>query len=111
MRATGNLSPGGKGPIRDFPLEIRRALGRAIWELHQEVRLGMPLSKPMPTVAAGVEELRVKDASGAYRAFYFVRWKRGLLIFHAFQKKTRKTPPAEIKTGQKRLKELLDEKR
>ena len=103
--------PAARDAIRGFPLDVRRAVGKAIWELQQGVRLGMPLSKSMPAVVAGAEELRVKDASGAYRAFYYVRSKRGILIFHAFQKKTQKTPPAEINLGARRLKELLDEER
>ena len=84
-------------------------LGQAIWELQQEAKLGMPLSKPIPTVAAGVEELRVKDRTGAYRAFYYVRSKRGILIFHAFEKQTQKTPKSEITLGARRLREMLDE--
>ena len=63
----------------------------------------------MPGVARGVEGLRVRDPSGVYRAFYFLRSQRGILVFHAFQKKDQKTPLREIKLGQKRLKELLDE--
>jgi phage-related protein len=56
--------------IRSFPIEVRRSIGKAIWELQQGRRLGMPLSKAMRSVAAGVEEIRMKDASGAFRAFY-----------------------------------------
>src|SRR5262249_9648901 len=55
--------------IRVFPHDVRRSFGKAIWELQKGTRLGMPLSKPMPSVGAGVDELRVKDASGAYRGF------------------------------------------
>ncbi|HZZ42140.1 MAG TPA: type II toxin-antitoxin system RelE/ParE family toxin [Tepidisphaeraceae bacterium] len=95
--------------LRGFPQTVRQALGKAIWELQQGIHLGMPISKRMPSVAAGVEELRVKDASGAYRAFYYSRSNRGILIFHAFEKKARKTPESEIKLGRKRLKEMLDE--
>ncbi|MGB7159986.1 MAG: type II toxin-antitoxin system RelE/ParE family toxin [Tepidisphaeraceae bacterium] len=101
--------PAALNAIREFPPGVRRALGQAIWELQQEAKLGMPLSKPMPAVAAGVEELRVKDRSGAYRAFYYVRSKRGVLIFHAFEKRTRKTPKSEITLGARRLREMLDE--
>jgi phage-related protein len=70
----------------------------------------MPLSKSMPSVGKGVEELRVKDSSGAYRVFYYARLHDRVLVFHAFQKKTEKTPKHEIEIGKKRLKELLDEK-
>jgi phage-related protein len=95
--------------IRTFPAGARRALGQAVWELQQEVKLGMPLSKPIPSVGAGVEELRVKDRAGAYRAFYYVRSKRGVVVFHAFEKRTQKTPKLEIALGARRLREMLDE--
>jgi phage-related protein len=35
--------------------------------------------------------------------------QRGILIFHAFRKKSHKTPQAEIILGRRRLEELLDE--
>lgn len=95
--------------MREFPPEVKRSLGKAIWELQQGARLGMPLSRPMPAVLAGVEELRVKDSTGAYRAFYYTRSTRGILVFHAFSKRSQKTPPSEISLGKRRLKELLDE--
>ncbi len=93
--------------LRDFPEEIRRELGKAIYDLQKGAKIGMPLSKPMPSVAPGAEELRVKDSSGAYRVFYFTRLARGLLIFHAFAKKAQKTPKHELELGRKRLKEML----
>lgn len=95
--------------IRQFPVEVRRSLGKAIWELQLGVKLQMPLARPLRELAPGAEELRVKDRSGAYRAFYYTRSRRGILVFHAFEKKTQKTPAREIETGKKRLKELLNE--
>ena len=70
--------------------------------------IGVPHSKPMKSVEIGVSELRVKDASGAYRVFYYVKTNQGILVFHAFVKKTQKTPKKEIEQGKKYLKELLD---
>ena len=63
----------------------------------------------MPSVGAGVHELRVRDRAGIYRTFYAVVTERGVLVFHAFVKKTLKTPRHEIELGQKRLRELIDE--
>jgi phage-related protein len=63
----------------------------------------------MSSVALGVEELRIRDRAGIYRTFYFQKSSRGILIFHAFVKKTQKTPSHEIDLGRKRLKEMLDE--
>jgi phage-related protein len=62
----------------------------------------------MPSVAAGVSELRVKAEDGGFRVFYYTASTRGILVFHAFAKKTRRTPPLELDLARKRLKELLD---
>ena len=69
----------------------------------------MPNARPMPGVAAGVSELRVKGDDGSFRAFYYTASSQGVLVFHAFVKKTGRTLPLEIELGRKRLKELLDE--
>jgi phage-related protein len=71
-------------------------------------QIGMPNSRPMPGVATGVSELRVKGEDGIYRAFYYSSSAQGILVFHAFVKRTQRTPPLEIELARKRLKELLD---
>lgn len=48
----------------------------------------MPDSRPMPRVATGVSELRVKGQDAKFRAFYYTASARGVLVFHAFVKKT-----------------------
>jgi len=42
-----------------------------------------------------------------FRVFYHTVSLQGVLIFHAFAKKTQRTPPLEIELARKRLKELL----
>jgi len=104
--------PKARVALRGFPEDVRREFGKIIFDLQKGEKLSMPLSRPMPLVAAGTEELRVKDRTGhtgAYRVFYYTRLADSVLIFHAFVKKTRKTPPHEIALAQKRLKEMLDE--
>lgn len=92
-----------------FPEDVRRELGKAIFDLQRGEVLSMPLSRPMPSIAAGAEELRIRDRTGIYRAFYYARSPRGILVFHAFVKKTHATPSHELDLGKKRLKELLHE--
>lgn len=67
----------------------------------------MPLSRAMPILGAGAAELRIRDASGIYRAFYVVKMADVVLVFHAFVKKTQKTPNREVALGKKQLKEML----
>lgn len=68
----------------------------------------MPLSRPMPIVAAGVHEIRLRGDDGHFRVFYFTASEDGILVIHAFVKKTEQTPQTQIKTARKRLKELID---
>lgn len=102
--------PATKSVFREFPEDIRRELGKAVFELQQGMKLQMPLSRPMPSIGSGVHEIRVKDRSGIYRVFYAVKSTKGVLVFHAFKKMTQRTPKRELELGRKRLKEMLDGK-
>lgn len=93
--------------LRTFPEDVRRAFGKAIYDLQLGHLLSMPLSRPMPSLSTGAAELRIRDSSGIYRAFYLVKMADAILVFHAFVKKTQKTPEAELTLGKKRLKEML----
>ena len=95
--------------IRAFPREIRARLGKALFLLQVGEQPGMPLSRPMPSVAPGVSELRLHGEDGQFRTFYFTASAKGILVLHAFVKKTRQTPPSEIQLVRKRLKEMQDD--
>jgi phage-related protein len=101
--------PAARAAIRSFPEDVRRELGKAIYDLQKGEALTMPLSRPMPSIATGAAELRIRDRTGIYRAFYYSRSPRGILVFHAFVKKAPATPLRELDLGKKRLKELLHE--
>ena len=95
--------------IRRFSKDVRLRLGKGLFRLQRGELIGMPDSRPMPGVAAGVSELRVAAPDGSFRVFYYTASVRGVLVFHAFVKKTQRTPPPEIDLARKRLKELLDD--
>jgi phage-related protein len=63
----------------------------------------------MPVVGAGVAELRLHGKGGQVPVFYFAAGAEDIMVFHAFAKKTRQTPPSEIQLARKRLKEMLDD--
>jgi phage-related protein len=107
---TAAFHPMARVTIRSFPEDVRRECGKIIFDLQKGEKLALPLSRPMPSVAAGVQELRIKDRAGAYRIFYYTKLAESVLIFHAFVKKTRKTPPHEIGLARMRLREMIHEK-
>lgn len=93
--------------IRGEEPDIRKQIGEALRDLQKGISLGPPLSRPMPTVAAGAHELRVRGKTTAIRVFYFVKLPEAIVVFHAFQKKTQKTPTQELTLGRQRLTEVL----
>jgi phage-related protein len=99
------LHPKARDAIRRFPKEARIRPGKGLSRLQLGEQLAMPNSRPMPAVAAGVSELRVKGEDGSFRVFYHTASSRGVLVFHSFAKKTQRTPPLEIEIGKKRLQE------
>jgi phage-related protein len=100
--------PAARDAIRWFPKEVRDKLGRYLYELQLGESLSMPHSRAMASIGPGVSELRVRGADGSYRAFYLGAHRDGVLVFHAFAKKSQKTPKSEIELARKRWKESLD---
>lgn len=96
--------------IRDQSAAIKQDIGEALRDVQKGISLGLPLSRPMPDVAPGSHELRVKDKTTAVRVFYFVKLDEAIVVFHGFRKTTQKTPRHEIEVGRKRLREVLDGK-
>ncbi|MDP2878929.1 MAG: type II toxin-antitoxin system RelE/ParE family toxin [Sulfuricella sp.] len=82
--------------LRDFPEDARQDAG---YQLDKVQRGEQPDDfKPMPTIGKGVEEIRVRDDSGVYRAVY---------VLHAFQKKTQATSKHDIEVAKARYSELM----
>ena len=92
----------------DFPRRREPVSGGRLYRLQMGEPLGMPNARPMATIASGVWELRVRGEDGIFRVFYYTASAAGVLVFHAFAKKTQRTPAPEIELARKRLKELLD---
>jgi phage-related protein len=69
----------------------------------------MPDVRPLPEISPHTSEIRIPNRSGSYRALYVIRMKFGILLFHAFQKKSAKTPEKEKNTARSRLEAFLKE--
>jgi phage-related protein len=94
--------------LRDFPEAARREAGH---QLHL-VQLGLEPHdwKPMPTVGAGVYEIRIHTAV-EHRVFYVAKFSEGVYVLHAFEKRTQRTAQTDIRLGQQRLRDVLAERR
>lgn len=94
--------------IREWPIVVRQDLGAVLQRLQEREPVGMPDVRAMPSVGKGVLEIRVRDQTSAYRAFLVHVGPKGIVVFHAFAKKSRKTPLREIDLGKRRLRALSD---
>jgi len=88
--------------LLSFPADVRQNLGFQLWQLQQGER---PSDyRPLPSVGAGVFELRDQDARGWYRVVYLSRTNNVIHVLHCFEKKSRETPRRDFANAQQRLK-------
>ena len=78
--------------LKAFPEEARRDAGFNLDFVQRGVE--PENGKPIKTVGAGVNEMRVRDASGAYRLIYLATRPEAAYVLHCFQKKTIKNESA-----------------
>lgn len=85
---------------RSFPIEARRIAGYQLFRVQRGL---MPTDwKPLPAVGPGVSEVRIHVGT-EYRLIFVARFAEAVYVLHAFQKKTRTTPTADIVLAKKRL--------
>ena len=89
-----------KRDLRAFPEKARQ---RAGFELYQ-VQLGLEPSdwKPMPSLGLGVREIRIHTGLER-RVVYLTRLVDSVVVLHAFEKKTGRTPKRDIEVARRRL--------
>ena len=93
--------------LRAFPLTARREAGHQL----DLVQNGQDPDdwKPMNTVGQGVKEIRIRDASGAFRIVYVAKFGDAVYVLHCFQKKTEQTSKTDLNLAAKRYRDLLKE--
>ena len=90
--------------LREFPDDAKRDAGYQL----DRVQHGLQPDdfKPMPAIGKGVEEIRVRDDTGAYRVIYTARLADAIYVLHAFQKKTQATATRDVELARKRYTDL-----
>jgi phage-related protein len=91
--------------LQSFPQAAQRIAG---FELRNIQKGKQPADfKPMPSIGAGVEEVRVWVDQGTYRVIYIARLPEAVYVLHAFQKKSQQTSQRELALARARLEQLL----
>ena len=91
--------------MREFNSDARQDAG---YQLDKIQRGEQPDDfKPMLSIGKGVEEIRLRNDSGAYRVIYTARLSDAVHVLHAFQKKTQRTSKHDIELAKKRYLEII----
>jgi phage-related protein len=61
----------------------------------------------MPSIGAGVSEIRVRERAAAFRVIYVATFADVAYVLHAFQKKTRQTAKRDVDLASSRLREQI----
>ncbi|WP_321790270.1 type II toxin-antitoxin system RelE/ParE family toxin [Burkholderia pyrrocinia] len=93
--------------LRGFPLPARREAGHQI----DQVQRGLAPDdwKPMRTVGVGVREIRLRDASGAFRIVYIATFAEAVYVLHCFRKQSARTNKNDIDLAARRYRSLMME--
>jgi phage-related protein len=96
---------GGKDHIKTPPMSqaARIEAGVLLRRVQDGEMLGMPQSRPMPSIGARCHEIRVRDENRTWRVVYRIDPEL-ILIVAVFSKTTRATPKQDIDICKDRLK-------
>jgi len=95
-----------EGEIKTPPFSAgaRLEAGLLLRRLQRGEMLGMPHSRPMPSLGPRCHELRINDAGVAWRIIYRID-SDAIVILEVFSKKSGKTPRSIIDACKRRIKE------
>jgi len=87
--------------LRGFPDDARHLAGQELRRV--QLRLEPLNWKPMTSIGAGVREIRVREAAGAFRVIYVAKLADAIYVLHAFAKKTGATAQKDIELASARM--------
>lgn len=101
------VTDAGDDPVRDWFQALNKADRVAMGNAVRQVQIRWPVGRPLcGSLGDGLYEAR-QDLSNnrTGRVLFCFKGKAKIILLHAFIKKTRKIPPAEIDLARKRMKE------
>ena len=87
-----------------FSKAARLEAGYLLRRVQQGELLGMPYSRPMPSIGPRCHELRIQDVGATWRIIYRID-PDAVIVAEVFSKKSPATPKAIIEVCRRRLRE------
>lgn len=86
-----------------FSAEARLEAGVLLRRLQKGEKIGLPHSRPMPSVGRRCHELRIQDRKSTWRIIYRLD-EDAVVLLEISSKKARATPRSVIDTSKQRIK-------
>ena len=95
-----------KGEVKTPPFSstARLEAGYLLRRLQQGETVGMPQSRPLPSIGPRCHELRINDKRATWRIIYRID-SDAIVILEVFSKKSRAMPKAVIDACKKRMRD------
>ena len=93
-----------RSDVEAFPKDARREAGYQLFQV--QISENPSDWKPMASIGPGVREIRIRDATGAYRVIYIATFADAIHVLHAFEKKTQKTARRDLDLATARLRQI-----
>ena len=92
-----------------FPADARREAGFQLGKV--QAGLNPDDWKPFGDVGAGVREIRIREASGAFRVMYVAKFEDAVYVLHCFQKKSQATAKHDKDLTAARFRAVMQQRR
>jgi phage-related protein len=99
----------GNEPVREWLRGLIREDRRTVGEDIKTAQFGWPTGMPLiRKLSTGLWEVRSHVSNGIARVMFTVDGQT-MVLLHGFQKKSQRTPPADLMTAKRRLAQLRSE--
>ena len=99
----------GNEPVREWLQGLAREDRRTVGEDIKTAQFGWPIGMPLiRKLASELWEVRSRISNGISRVMFTVDGQT-MVLLHGFQKKSQRTPPADLMTAKRRLAQLQTE--
>jgi phage-related protein len=99
--------PSGREPVREWFKDLSKADRKIVGEDVKDVEFAWPIGMPLcRSLGRGLWEVRSSLPQNRIARVLFCEHKGMMVLLHAFIKKTKKTPKADLDLAHKRKKEI-----
>lgn len=98
-------SPAGNEPVREWLKSLSKNVRHAVGTDAAQVQMSWPVGKPLVDgFGAGLYEVRTSIDGNIYRVLFCLDGST-MVLLHGFQKKSQKTPKADLDLARRRMRD------